>query len=355
MDLLLGDSHATLRVVDPPGQGPYTPVGPARENAPTVARIAVLDDYQRAAGRFADWSRLADHEVTFFHEPLGDTAAVARALAPFEIVCLMRERTPFPAGLLELLPRLELLVTTGMRNASLDLEAAARRGVTVCGTEALGTPTAELTWALILALARRIPAEDRALREGRWQESVGVGLEGKTLGVVGLGRIGSAVARVGASFGMRLIAWSQNLTAQRAAEAGAELATKEALFRDGDVVTIHLVLSERTRGLVGARELGLMKPTAFLVNTSRGPIVEEDSFLAALAEGRIAAAGLDVYDEEPLPAGHPLRAAQNTVLTPHLGYVTEESYALFYAQTVEAISAYLDGSPVRVLAGGASR
>jgi phosphoglycerate dehydrogenase-like enzyme len=315
-----------------------------------VARIAVLDDYQHAAGRFADWSRLEDHDVTFFHESLGDSATVARALASFEIVCLMRERTPFTAELLGRLPRLELLVTTGLRNASLDLEAAARRGVTVCGTEALGTPTAELTWALILALARRIPAEDRALREGRWQESVGVGLEGKTLGVVGLGRIGSAVARIGAAFGMRLIAWSENLTAERAGACGAELVAKEALFGDADVLTVHLVLSERTRSLVGARELGLMKPTAFLVNTSRGPIVEEDALLTALAEGGIAGAGLDVYDVEPLPPGHPLRAAPNTVLTPHLGYVTEESYGLFYTQTVEAITAYLAGSPVRVLA-----
>ena len=315
-----------------------------------MARIAVLDDYQRAAGRFADWNRLAPHEVTFFHAPLDDTDAVAHALAPFEIVCIMRERTPVPSDLLQRLPRLELLVTTGMRNASIDLEAAARRGVTVCGTEALGTPTAELTWGLILALARRIPQADRALREGRWQESVGTGLEGKTLGIVGLGRLGSAVARTGAAFGMRVIAWSENLTAARAAECGAELVTKVALFREADVVTIHVVLSGRTRGLVGADELALMKPTAFLVNTSRGPIVDEAALLAALAGARIAGAGLDVYDEEPLPADHPLRASSNTVLTPHLGYVTEESYTLFYAQTVEAVAAYLAGSPIRILA-----
>jgi phosphoglycerate dehydrogenase-like enzyme len=312
-----------------------------------MARIAVLDDYQRVAHRFADWSRLAEHEVTFFHEPLAD---VASALEPFEIVCAMRERTPFPAGLFPHLPNLRLLVTTGMRNAAIDLAAAAQHGVTVCGTKALGSPTAELAWGLILALARRIPQEDRALREGGWQSTVGVGLEGKTLGIVGLGRLGSSVARVGAAFGMRLVAWSEHLTAERAAECGAELATKDELLRTADVVTIHLVLGDRTRGLIGSRELALMKPTAFLVNTSRGPIVDEAALLAALETGAIAGAGLDVYDREPLPADHPLRRAPNTVLTPHLGYVTEETYRVFYEQTVEDIEAFLAGTPVRVLA-----
>jgi phosphoglycerate dehydrogenase-like enzyme len=309
-------------------------------------RIAVLDDYPRAAHRFADWPRLGAHEVTFFHEPLEDPAAVLRS---FEIVCAMRERTAFSAELLERLPNLRLLVTTGMRNASIDLDAAARLGVTVSGTEAAGSPTAELTWGLILALFRRIPAEDRAMREGGWQSTVGVGLAGKTLGILGLGRLGSAVARVGGAFGMRLVAWSENLTAERAAECGAELVGKEELLCTADVVTIHLVLSERTRGLLGAHELGLMKPTAVLVNTSRGPIVDEAALVAARESGTIAGAALDVYDREPLPADHPLRRAPNTVLTPHLGYVTEENYRVFFEQTVEAVEAFLAGSPVRVL------
>ncbi len=311
-----------------------------------MARIAVLDDYQRVASRFADWSRLAAHEVTFFHEPLADPAA---ALGSFDIVCAMRERTPFPAELLARLPGLRLLVTTGMRNASIDLDAAARQGVTVCGTEGVGSPTAELAWGLILAVARRIPQEDGAMRAGGWQSTVGVGLEDKTLGIVGLGRLGSAVARIGAAFGMRLVAWSENLTAERAAECGAELVTKDELLRAADVVTIHLVLGDRTCGLIGARELALMKPTAFLVNTSRGPIVDEAALLAALEAGTIAGAGLDVYDREPLPVDDPLRQAPNTVLTPHLGYVTEETYRVFYEQTVEDVESFLADAPVRVL------
>jgi phosphoglycerate dehydrogenase-like enzyme len=317
-----------------------------------MARIAVLDDYQRVAGRFADWSRLRDHEISFFHEPLGDGDAAAHALAPFDVVCAMRERTPFPAPFLDRLPNLRLLVTTGMRNASIDLEAAARRGVTVCGTQAFGGSTAELTWGLILAVLRRIPAEDRSLREGVWQSTVGVGLEGKTLGILGLGRLGSAVARVGAAFGMRLVAWSANLTSERAAECGAALVTREQLLRESDVVTVHLVLGERTRGLIGAAELQLMKPTAVLVNTSRGPIVDEAALVAALRSGAIAGAGLDVYDREPLPADHPLLLAPSTVLTPHLGYVTEETYRVFYEQTVENVEAFLAGVPVRVLSPG---
>jgi phosphoglycerate dehydrogenase-like enzyme len=311
--------------------------------------IAVLDDYQGVARDFAAWSRLDGHEVVFFHEPLADTDEVARSLHPFEIVCAMRERTAFPAELLDRLPNLRLLVTTGMRNASIDLEAAARHGITVCGTEAAGSPTAELAWGLILALVRRIPEEDERIRQGGWQSTVGVGLEGKTLGIVGLGRLGSAVARVGAAFGMRLLAWSENLTAGLAAGCGAELVTKDELLRTADVVTIHLVLSDRTRGLIGARELGLMKPTAFLVNTSRGPIVDEEALVAALESGTIAGAGLDVYDREPLPDYDPLRSAPNTVLTPHLGYVTAENYRTFYEQTVEDVEAFLAGSPVRVL------
>ena len=309
-------------------------------------QIAVLDDYQRVAHGFADWSRLGDHEVTFFHEPLGDPAAI---LEPFEVVCAMRERTAFPAELFDRLPSLRLLVTTGMRNASIDLEAAERHGVTVCGTEVLGAPTAELAWGLILAVARRVPAEDARMREGGWQSTVGAGLAGRTLGIVGLGRLGSAVARYGAAFELRLVAWSENLTAERAAECGAELVVKDELLRSSDVVTIHLVLSRRTRGLIGAPELALMKPTAFLVNTSRGPIVDEAALVAALVSGTIAGAGIDVYDREPLPQDHPLRTAPDTVLTPHLGYVTEENYRLFYEQTVEDVEAFVAGQPVRVL------
>ena len=311
-----------------------------------MARIAVLDDFQRAAHRFADWSRLGNHEVTFFHEPLEDVAA---ALEPFEIVCAMRERTAFPAEVFQALPNLQLLVTTGLRNAAVDLEAAARHGVTVSGTQVPGLSTAELTWGLILALARHIPHEDRGTHEGGWQTTVGIDLAGRTLGIVGLGRLGSAVARYGAAFGMRLVAWSQNLTAERAAECGAELATKDELLSTADFVTIHLVLGDRTRDLIGERELGLMKPTAFLVNTSRGPIVDETALLAALEAGTIGGAALDVYDREPLAADHPLRRAPNTVLTPHVGYVTEDTYRVFYGQTVEDIEAWLAGDPVRVI------
>ena len=311
-----------------------------------MARIAVLDDYQRAAHGLADWSRLRGHEVTFFHEPLDDPA---QALERFDVVCAMRERTAFPAELFDRLPGLRLLVTTGMRNAAVDMDAAAAHGVTVCGTEVPSTPTAELTWGLILALARRIPVEDRGMREGGWQTTVGIDLAGKTLGILGLGRLGSIVAGYGEAFRMRLVAWSENLTAERAAECGAELVAKDELFSGADVVTIHLVLSRRTRGLVGARELGLMRPTAFLVNTSRGPIVDETALLDALDAGTIAGAGIDVYDREPLPADHPLRRAPNTVLTPHLGYVTEDTYRVFYGQTVDDVEAWLAGTPVRVI------
>ena len=313
-------------------------------------RIAVLDDYQRVAAGFADWRALEPHEVTFLHEHLGGPDAVAGALAPFDVVVAMRERTPFPAGLLARLPRLRLLVTTGMRNASIDLDAAASRGVTVCGTETTPGSTVEHTWALILALARHVPEEDASLRAGGWQRTVGTTLAGSTLGVLGLGRIGAAVAGIGLAFGMRVVAWSANLTAGRAREAGAELVDRETLFRDADVLTVHLVLSERTRGLVGAAELALLKPTALLVNTSRGPIVDEAALLAALESGALGGAALDVYDVEPLPAGHPLRRAPRTVLTPHLGYVTGATYRVFYEQAVEDVAAWLAGAPVRVLA-----
>ena len=315
-----------------------------------MTRVAILDDYQGVARSLADWTSLpAGTEVVTFADHLKDIGAVAARLADFDAVVAMRERTSFPRALLERLPRLKLLVTTGMRNASIDVAAATARGVTVCGTAGLPYPTAELTWGLILALFRRIPSEDRATREGRWQVSCGLGLNGKTLGVIGLGGLGSRVAKVGRAFDMDVIAWSQNLTAARAAEVGAALVGKDELLARADVVSIHLVLSDRTRGLVGARELSLMKRTAYLVNTSRGPIVDEAALVAAVRAGTIAGAGLDVYDDEPLPLDHPLRNLPNTVITPHLGYVTEETYRIFYGHALEDVKAWLAGQPVRVV------
>jgi phosphoglycerate dehydrogenase-like enzyme len=315
-----------------------------------VTRVAILDDYQDVARRMADWSSLpAGVDVVVFRDHLAADAEVAARLAAFDVVVAMRERTPFPRTLLARLPRLRLLVTTGMRNAAIDLRAAAERGVLVCGTGGLPYPTAELTWALILALARRVPREDRATRQGGWQETLGSGLNGKTLGVLGLGTLGSRVARIGRAFEMNVVAWSQNLTAERAAAAGATLVDRDELLARADVVTIHLVLSERTRGLLGARELARMRKTAYLVNTSRGPIVEEAALIRALETDAIAGAGLDVFDEEPLPPDHPLRRLPNTVITPHLGYVTEETYRIFYAEALEDVRAYLAGAPVRIL------
>ena len=315
-----------------------------------MTRVAILDDYQGVARRMADWTSLpAGTELVIFADHLNDAGAVAARLADFDAVVAMRERTAFPRALLEKLPRLRLLVTTGMRNASIDVGAAVERGVIVCGTAGLPYPTAELTWGLILALVRRIPTEDRATREGRWQVSCGLGLKGKTLGVIGLGGLGSRVAKVGRAFEMDAIAWSQNLTAARAAEVGATLVAKDDVLARADVVSIHLVLGDRTRRLIGARELSRMKRTAYLVNTSRGPIVDEAALIAAVRQGTIAGAGLDVYDEEPLPLDHPLRHLPNTVITPHLGYVTEEGYRIFYGQALEDVKAWLAGKPVREL------
>jgi phosphoglycerate dehydrogenase-like enzyme len=315
-----------------------------------VTNVAVLDDYQSVAMAAADWGSLGPGvRVRAFADHVVDECALADRLGPFEVIVAMRERTPFPASLLAQLPRLRLLVTTGPRNASIDLETTAARGITVCSTEALGHPTAELTWGLILSLARRIPFEDRAMRVGDWQTTVGVGLRGKVLGVIGLGRLGTLVADIGRAFGMPVIAWSQHLTAERCAECGARLVSKDDLLRQADVVTIHLQLSERTRGLVGARELGLMKASALLVNTSRGPIVDEGALVTALQRRAIAGAALDVFDEEPLPPDHLLRRLDNTVVTPHLGYVTVENYEVFYRGAVEDIRAFLDGHPIRVL------
>lgn len=320
----------------------------------SVRRCAVLDDYQGVARSMADWASLEAEgvEVTVFGAPLGDEGACAEALAPFEILCLMRERTPLPASLIARLPRLRLVVTSGMRNAAIDLAAARAAGITVCGTESATQPTAELVFALLLELTRRVGYENARMHAGEaWQSTIGLDLIGRTLGLVGLGRLGERVARIAQGFGMRVVAWSQNLTEERAREVGAEYRDKAALFREADFVSIHLQLSERTRGLVGAAELGLMKPSAYIVNTSRGPIVEAAALLASLREGRIAGAGLDVFDVEPLPRDHPLRGMPNVVLSPHLGYVTRDNYALFYPQSVEAVRAYLAGAPVRILGG----
>jgi phosphoglycerate dehydrogenase-like enzyme len=313
-------------------------------------RVAVLDDYQRVARDFADWTHLpAGVEPTFFHAPFADREAAVAALAPFEVIVAMRERTAFPAGVIARLPALRLLVTTGMRNAAIDLNACRAKGVTVCGTGAVGTPTAELTWGLILALVKRIPAEDRALREGAWQTGMTTSLGGKRLGVVGLGKLGTQVARVGAAFGMEVVAWSPNLTDDRAHAGGARRVEKGELFATADVVTLHLVLSQPTRGIVGAAEISAMKPSAILVNTARAGLVDEAALIAALREGRLGGAGMDVFAIEPLPAGSPLRAAPNTMLTPHLGYVTAENYQVFYRNAVEDIVAWAAGKPVRVL------
>jgi phosphoglycerate dehydrogenase-like enzyme len=311
-----------------------------------MTRVAVLDDYQGVALECADWSQL---EVEIFPDHLADDDAVIERLAPFDVVVAMRERTPFTRARLARLPNLRLLVTTGMRNASIDLEAAREHGVTVCGTGSLGPPTAELAWALILAVTRHVPAEDAAMRAGGWQHTIGPELAGHRLGIVGLGRLGARMAAIARAFEMEPVAWSQNLTQERAADAGAALVSKDELFSTADVVTIHLVLSDRTRGLVGAPELAQMRPSAYLVNTSRGPIVDEAALLDALHSGRIAGAALDVYDTEPLPADHPLRSAPHTVLTPHIGYVTTGTYELFYGDAVEDIDRWLAGDPVRVL------
>jgi len=312
--------------------------------------VALLDDYQGVALGMADWKNLpAGTEVTVFKDHLADEGAVAKRLADFDIVMALRERTPFPRSLLERLPKLKLLITAGMRNASIDMKAAADRGVVICGTAGLPYPTAELAWGLILSLMRHIPAEDRATREGKWQTSLGLGLNGKTFGALGLGTLGSRAARVGKAFEMEVLAWSQNLTAERAKEVGATLVTRDELLARSDIVSIHLVLGDRTRGLIGARELGLMKRSAYLVNTSRGPIVDEVALIRALGDGTIAGAGLDVFDEEPLPLDHPFRRLPNIAVTPHLGYVTAETYRIFYGHALEDIKAYLDGSPVRVI------
>ena len=315
-------------------------------------RVAVLDDYQRCARRLAGWDSLAA-EVSFFHESIPVDRLVPE-LGGFDVLVLMRERTAFPRETLERLPALSLLVTTGMRNAAVDIAYLQARGVTVCGTE-MPTPdpglpsTAEAAWALILALLKRITVEDRAIRNGTWQVGMPRNLAGLTLGLAGLGRLGGAMVAPARMFGMDVIAWSENLTSDRAREVGAVRVSKQTLLEDSDVLSIHLVLSRRTRGLFGAAELGLMKSTAMLINTSRGPIVDERALIDALRGGRIAGAGLDVFDREPLPPDHELLSLENTVLLPHFGYVSEEAFRVMYTQAVEDITAHLRGQPIRMI------
>jgi phosphoglycerate dehydrogenase-like enzyme len=319
-----------------------------------MLNVAILDDYVHVALESADWSQLpAGSKITVFDRHLSEEEA-AQALAPFEVLCTMRERMALPRTLIERLPKLKLILILGPRLANLDLEAATEHGVVVArspftgaGPELarVGAATPELTWGLMIATVRHIAQEDRRLREGGWQSSVGITLEGRTLGLLGLGNIGRRMARYAGAFGMKVIAWSQNLTAEAAQAAGARWVEKDDLFRQADIVSVHLVLSDRSRGLVTGRELGLMKPEAYLINTSRGPIVEEAALLAALRDGRIAGAGLDTFDQEPLPVDHPLRSMANVTLTPHLGYVTRETFKAFYSGMPGAIAAFAAGAP----------
>ena len=316
-------------------------------------RCAILDDFQNVALKAADWSKVkGDLDIKVFNEHLGGADNVVKALQDFEIVCAMRERTGFPRAVIEKLPNLKLLITTGMRNASIDMAAAADKGITVCGTGSFGSPTSGIAIGLMLELTRHIGYENARLKAGEtWQVTIGPELEGLTLGILGLGKLGTRTAAIGKAFGMKVIAWSTNLTPEKCKEVGVDYVTKEELFKQSDFISIHVVLSQRSRGLVGAAEFALMKPTAYLINTSRGPIVDEDDLLAALHAGTIAGAALDVYAKEPLPLDHPLRKAPRTLLSPHLGYVTTGTYEVFYRDAVEDIAAWLRGEPVRVLNG----
>ena len=316
-------------------------------------RCAILDDYQDVALKLADWSRISgDVDIKVFKEAVRRSAEdTIRDVKDCDIVVMMRERTRFPRPVIEALPNLKLLITTGARNASIDMAACEERGIVVCGTGTFGNPTTGITFGLILELTRRIGWEHARMKAGEnWQATLGMDMEGKTLGILGLGRLGARVAGVGKAFGMKLIAWSHNLTPERCKEVGVDHVTKDDLLRNADIATIHLQLSDRTRGLIGARELGLMKKTAYLVNTSRGPIVDEKALLDALSKKQIAGAGLDVFDVEPLPVDHPLRKLDNAVLTPHLGYVSQQNYERYYPDIVENIRGWLDGKPVRVVA-----
>ncbi len=312
-------------------------------------KIAILDDYQRVALRSADWSLLGDVDLEVHHDRIADRERLVETLANCDVICAMRERTAIDRALIARLPNLKLIVSTGQRNAAIDVQAAREAGVPVCGTRGSATSAPELTWALLLAAARRLPAEFQAMRAGRWQTTIGRDLAGATLALLGLGGIGSTMARYGKAFGMEVIAWSENLDEKRAQEAGARRVEKDDLFRGGDFVSVHLRLSDRTRGLVDARSLSLMKPDAILVNTSRGPIVAEDALLDALKNRRIGGAALDTFDIEPLPEDHPFRTLDNVVATGHVGYVTEGSYRIYYGDAVENIRAWLDGKPIRVM------
>jgi phosphoglycerate dehydrogenase-like enzyme len=304
--------------------------------------VAILDDYQNAALRLADWSVLDGRvAITVFNDHLADVDAVVERLKGFEVLCVMRERTPLPRATLERLPKLKLVVSTGARNAAIDTAACEERGIAVAFTGYTSAPTIEMTWALILAASRHLVAENLAFRRGGWQQGVGVGLAGKTLGVLGLGRVGSAVAKIGAAFGMMLITWSPNMTPERAAAGGATAVSKQDLLRQSDILTIHMVLSPKTRGLLGAEDLALMKTSALLVNTSRGPLVDEAALVSALTSRKIALAALDVFDVEPLPDDHPLRSLENVLGTPHIGYVADDLYRTFYGDSVKAVDAWL--------------
>lgn len=315
-----------------------------------MTRIALLDDYQNVALKSADWDSLpAACSVDAYQDHLTDQAALTDRLHPYDVLVIMRERTPFPRALIETLPNLKLLITTSGRNKSIDLAACADHDVLVCHTELGHTPTAELTWGLILGLAKRIPTEDRGTRDGHWGVTVADGLAGKVLGVIGLGKLGSKVAQIGKMFDMEIIAWSPNLTDERAQEIGAQRVEKDDLFARSDYVSVHVVLSDRSRGLVGEADLARMKPTAFLINTARGPIVDEEALVRAVQNGVIAGAGIDVFGTEPLPQGDPLRTLPNSIVTPHIGGFTRENYDLWYGGALEDIKAWLDGSPIRIL------
>jgi phosphoglycerate dehydrogenase-like enzyme len=313
-----------------------------------TVRIAVLDDYLDLVRHSADWSALGpDVDLRIFNQHLATVDEAAAALEAFDVVSLMRERMPLPRALIERLPNLKLVITTGGRNRSIDVEACKERGIIVCGTRSADpAPTIEIAWGLILSAARNLSREDANMRRGGWQERIGFSLHGKTLGVVGLGHLGKRMAEVGKAFGMNVVAWSQNLTAERAAQAGVTRVDKDELMSGADVITIHLVLSDRTRGLIGAREFGLMKPAAIVANTSRGPIIDEKALIEALQSRRILAACLDVYDVEPLPVGHPLRSLDNAVLSPHLGYATQGNFRTYFADTIEAIQEWWAGRAV---------
>jgi len=314
-------------------------------------RIAILDDYQKLALQSADWSAVKAHgEITVFHDTITDKNALRDRLMPFDILCVMRERTPISGDLIRSLPNLKLIVTSGKRNAAIDVATAHECGITVCGTESPSTATPELAFALMLGLARNIVGENASMRSGGWQIGLGQDLAGSTLGIIGLGRLGAQIAKIAQAFDMHITAWSTNLTPERCQEVGVEYKpSKEALLRDADFVTIHQRLSDRTRGLIGSEEFRQMKKTAFLINTSRGPIVDDAALIDAVNQGEIAGAGIDVYDQEPLPPAHPLRKCDKLLLTPHLGYVTRHTWDVFYGQTVEAVLAWINGDPIRVL------